>query len=189
MTKRTILGTAAMATVLAATLSTAALAERGGPGRMGGDMGPGAFALNQFDDIDGDKDGKITQAELEAYRTGRVTALDGNGDGKISLDELKAQHMARIEERATEMATRMMERMDSDGDGQLTAAELAVPAPPAQMIGRVFDRLDTDGDDAVSRAEVEAAQQRMAEGHGGAQGEGRGHGRGEGRPWWGMGRN
>lgn len=183
MTKRFILGTTALAAALAATLSTAALADRGGPGRMGGDMaGPGGFALMQFDEIDADKDGKITQAELDAYRAARVTALDADGDGKISADELKAAQMAQMEERAATMAARMIERMDSDGDGLLSAAELAMPAPPA----RLFDRLDTDGDGAVSRAEAEAAQARMGErmGHRGDRGS-----RGEGRGWWGMGRN
>lgn len=184
MTKRTILGTAALATVLAATLTTAALAERGGPGRMGGDMGQGGFALNQFDAVDADKDGKITPAELDAFRAARVTALDANGDGKISVDELKAQQMARLEERATEMATRMIERMDSDGDGLLTAAEMAVPAPSGQMSARMLDRLDTDSDGAVSRAELEAGQKRLAE-----RGEGRRGHRGDGEGRGQMGRN
>lgn len=179
MTKRTLLGTAALATALAATLSTAALADRGGPGRMGDMMGegPGGFALMQFDAIDADKDGKITAAELDAHRAAQVTALDANGDGKIGVDELKARQMAAMEQRATDRATRMMERMDSDGDGFLSAAELATPAAPARM----FDRLDTDGDGAVSRAEAEAAQARMA--------ERRGHRDGHGKRWWGMGRD
>lgn len=188
MTKRTILGTAAVATVLAATLSTAALADRGGPGRMGDAMGdgPGGFALMQFDVIDADKDGKITEAELDAHRAAQVAALDANGDGKVDAAELKARQMARAEERATEAASRMIARMDTDGDGLLSAAELVMPAPPA----RLFDRLDADNDGAVSRAEVEAAQARMAERMGEGRGEGRGRGKdGEGRRWWGMGHN
>lgn len=179
MTNRTLLGTAAVATILAATLSTAALADRGGPGRMGDAMeqGAGGFALMQFDAIDADKDGRITEAEMDAHRAGQVTALDADGDGKISVDELKARQMAAMEQRATERATRMMQRMDSDGDGFLSAAELATPAAPARM----FDRLDTDGDGAVTRAEAEAAQARMA--------DRRGHRDGHGQRRWGMGRD
>jgi len=154
MKTRIVLGTAALATVLATGFGTAVLADRGGQG-----PGRGGFDIGLFDAIDADKDGRITQAEIDAHRAARVAAVDADSDGKISLDELKAAEMARMTARVEERAARMLARMDSDGDGFLTAAEMATPPMPARML----DRLDTDGDGAISRAEAEAARNRMAE--------------------------
>ncbi|PZR01039.1 MAG: histidine kinase [Cereibacter sphaeroides] len=109
--------------------------------------------------IDTDKDGKITMEEIEVYRASRVQGVDANNDGKLSVDELTAMEMKRMEEVARSKAARMVERFDADGDGQLSAAELASRPVPMRM----FDRIDTDGDNAISQAEVDAARDRMAE--------------------------
>lgn len=178
MTK-SLAASAALAAMVAAGLSTAAFAERGGPGH--GAEGPfGAMPVPSFAELDADKDGKVTQAEFDAFRAARVAALDGDRDGKLSVAEIKAQAMARAEVRADEMAAKMVEARDTDGDGMLSAAEMAVlPAP--QMI---FDRIDSDGDGAITEAEAEVARERMAgrmEGHG-PRGHGpRGHGPGGSR--------
>lgn len=190
MTKRTV-----FAALLVSALGGAALAQDAPEGMMGGGMmgeGPmggrmmegGPFGGFDFAAVDTDKDGKITQAEMQAWRAAEVAGVDADKDGKLSADELKAMQMKRMEERATDMATKMVERMDADGDGLLSAAELAARPGPAMM----FDRIDADGDGAVTEEEIAAARaammDRVGEGHGRGRGEGRdGHGHGM-RGWF-----
>lgn len=169
------------ALALAALTGSAALAERMpmmGEGMMGGPEGAFDFAA-----VDADKDGKITRAEMDAHRAAEVTAVDADRDGKLSATELQAMILARMTARATAMATAMMTGMDQDGDGLLTAAELAVRPGPAML----FDRADADGDGAVTEAEIAALRDDMGGHMGGGDGEGRGHhGRG-GHGWFGFG--
>jgi Ca2+-binding EF-hand superfamily protein len=124
--------------------------------------GQGAMSSFNFDQLDADKDGKVTEAEIAASRAARVKAADANGDGLMSAEELAAMQLAEMTERATAMAAEMIARMDSDGNGLLSAAEMAARPGPA----RLFDRIDTDGDGAISRAEADAAAEKMAEGRG-----------------------
>jgi Ca2+-binding EF-hand superfamily protein len=158
-----------LGTLVAATLATAALAERGGGGPMGlGHDGP--FGAFDFAAIDSDGDGKITRDELAAHRAARLAAMDTDKDGKLSEAELRAHVMERAGERAEAMAARMIERLDSDGDGLVSAEEMA--AGPARL--DIFDRIDRDGDGAISEAEAEAARKHMARRMG--HHHGRGHG-------------
>ena len=173
--KRNVLTVLALAAVTGAALSTAAMADRGdmGMGGPGGGMGMGPAPLD-FAAMDADKDGKLTQAEIDAFRAAEVTAVDADKDGKLSADELSAMVQARMAARATEMVSRMIERHDADGDGLLTAAEFATrPAPD-----HLFEMADADGDGALTQDELDAARDQMAEMRG--PGEGRGHGRGHG---------
>ena len=121
MQKKWMLSGAALAAVVLAGLSTAVLADWGGD-RMGFE---GPIPRFDFAAIDADQDGKVTRAELDAWRTARLTEADTDKDGKLSPAELKAQVMARVAERADDMAARMVTRMDRDGDGLIAAAERA----------------------------------------------------------------
>ncbi len=71
--------------------------------------------------VDADKDGKITEAELTAFRAAETKAADADGDGLLSAEELAALHVKAMTARATDMAARMVSRMDSDADGKLSA--------------------------------------------------------------------
>ncbi len=152
MTSKTL--TAAVLAVAGATLATAALAERGGPqgGRM---MMPDPAAL--FEKIDADRDGKVTEAEIAAWRTARVQGLDADADGRISAAEMEASMASMGAPDAAAMAARRIASRDSDGDGLLTAAELAVPPMPERM----FARIDRNDDGAVTLEEAQAARERM----------------------------
>ena len=177
MQKKSILTVLTIAGVTAATLSTAALADRWGghEGRGAGPMMmPMMMPMLDFEEMDADKDGKITEAEITAHRQARVAAADANGDGKLSAEELAALHLQQMQARASQRAERMIEAMDSDGDGLLSAAEMMVGPSPMPM----FERLDTDGDGAISQAEAEAAQDMMPGGMGRRGGHGWGFGRG-----------
>jgi len=161
-----------MTALSVATLSTASFAE--------GPVGP----LFPFETVDADKDGKVTKAELDAYRAAESTAMDANADGKLSVEELTAAQLARMTERATAMATKMVENLDTDGDKALSAAELAARPLPAML----FEKADADGDGAVSKAEADALaaqiEQRMGERHG--RGGKDGHGKPGHRGFWDM---
>lgn len=150
--------------VLAVALTAgAAMADRSE--RMGGPMGP--MGGMDFAAMDADKDGKVTQAEIDAFRAGQAAAIDTDGDGLLSVEEIAAMHIRAATTRANDHATRMIERQDSDGDGKLSVAEMSVRPMPARM----FEMLDADGDGAITEAEVDAAQERMAERRGGGHGE------------------
>lgn len=165
MITRWMLNGAALAAMVLAGLSTAALADRGGSDRMGMD---GPFPLFDFAKIDANQDGKIMRDELEAFRVARLTEADTDKDGKLSPAELKAQVMQRAAERADDMVARMIKRLDSDGDGMISGAEMAAGPAPRDM----FDRIDRDGDGAISQAEAEAARKFMARRMGRHHGQG-----------------
>jgi Ca2+-binding EF-hand superfamily protein len=75
------------------------------------------------------------------------------------------------DEMRAEMAARMVERFDADGDGLLSAEEIAAGMEamaalrndPAARARAMFERLDTDGDGVISAEEFEAAHERMRE--------------------------
>lgn len=164
---------ASLVALAVALAGSAALADRGE--RFGGEGGP-MFGMD-FAAIDADKDGKITQAEIDAHRAAQAKALDTDGDGLLSAEELAAMHLQNATTRANDRAARMIERMDSDGDGKLSAAEMAARPMPARM----FDRLDTDKDGAITEAELAAARDRMTERMGDRRGDmKRGHHGGQG---------
>ena len=156
--------------VLGALTGTAALAERGGMG-MGGMGGPGegrgALLMEMFDAIDADKDGKVTYAEMEAHRKAEFDAADANKDGALSADELSARALARFQEKLAERTQAMLDNMDNDGSGSLSADEMG--EGPGM---RNFARIDADNDGAITKAEAEGAMQhRKKRGHGWGMGE------------------
>ena len=174
------LGIAALAVLM---LGTAAIADgKGGLGMGGHGMmmdGP-AFDLAT---VDADKDGKVSKEELAAHQAARVAAIDANADGKLSAEELAAMHMKAMETAAKTMAERMIERLDTDADGALSAAEMAArPMPEA-----IFDRIDANEDGFIDQAELDAAKAAMMErggrmrgGHGKGDHDGMGDGMGKG---------
>ena len=146
--KSVLIGTLLAGTVLA----TATLAEMG-PGGMG-DMGPGPMLLEMFDQIDTDKDGKLSQAELEAHRAAEFTAADTNSDGALDAEELSARMMMRIQGKMAERTQGMIDNHDADANGSLSADEMG-QGPGMEH----FARIDADNDGAISKDEAEAAMQ------------------------------
>jgi len=197
MKTRTVM--AALAVALGTTaIAVPAFADRGMmPGRahgmMGGMMGPGGpqGMMPDFATLDADGDGLVTEAEIMAWRQGKVEGLDANGDGLLSAEELVAHEMKQMQARVEAGVARRIAAQDLDGDGALSAAELMSPPVPMQM----FDRIDTNNDGGVSAEELEAARARMAEhmqrgedrgGRKGDRGPGGQHGKGPGMGGQGM---
>lgn len=154
MRKMNALNSLTLAALMAAGLTTAALAQEAPPPPPGDDM-----AMQLFDTVDADKDGKITQAEIDAFKVARFAEADTDKDGKLSPAEMVAMREKAEAARKLERATKMVARMDRDGDGLVSADEMAQGPKMPSMI----ERLDTDGDGAVSKAEAEAAREKMAE--------------------------
>ena len=164
-------------------LCTAAIADTMGKDMEGkdiagkaGNMGPmghGMMAMPSLADMDADKDGKVSKDEIAAYRKAQAAAIDTNADGKLSVDELAAMHLKQMTDAAKTMAQKMVDRMDTDGDGMLSASELVAQPMPTDL----FDKLDTNKDGFVDQAELDAAKQAMMQ-HGPGRDGGRDGGRG-----------
>lgn len=195
MTPTSKLNVLTFAALLAASLGSVAIAEntpvettpgQNGMGGMGHDemgMGPrDGGPMFDFDAMDADKDGKVTLAEIEAFRAARFTAADTNKDGSLSAEELLAMHEAARAERQLARSAEMIAQFDKNADGLLSADEMPQPDQGQGM----FDRVDTDKDGAISKAEADAAKAQMRDGRGEGRGEGhgRGHGKGHGRGHW-----
>ncbi|MBF9034016.1 hypothetical protein HKCCE2091_07175 [Rhodobacterales bacterium HKCCE2091] len=96
----------------------------------------------------------------DAAAVAEFDRLDLDGDGTISDEELQAevaaQEAARAAEEARQAKIAEIGRMDLDGDGALSVeelqAELALRAE-ARAVAQ-FDALDGDGDGAISDAEI-----------------------------------
>ncbi|MEZ5911538.1 MAG: EF-hand domain-containing protein [Paracoccaceae bacterium] len=196
MTRGTTLTALTLATLLGAGSLTLGLARAHDRGMMGGGMGHGmmggmgggmAAMMPDFEALDTDGDGKVTEAEFQAHRRMMIEAADADGDGTISATEL-ADHMeAQMQARKAERMGQMLQRMDGDGDGKVSIDEM-LNGPRQGPIAR----LDADGDGALSAEEYAAAGARMAQ-RGGEGARGHGHGRGHGGMmgggWWPFGNN
>lgn len=163
----------ALALMIPAAFAAPAFAQDGdrqGPPRM------------IFAELDADGNGAVTLEEMQAAGENRFAAADANGDGALSRDELLAQGQERVETRVDQM----LERVDADGDGQVTLAEMEAAREDRGDRGgrghgrrgpnpaRIFERLDTDGDGTVTQAEFDEGVANFLARMGGRQGGGRG---------------
>lgn len=143
-------------TMFIGLIAATSIAIAGGAALARGDQDGASI---NFETLDTDNDGRITQEEMQNRGAARLAAADTDGDGFLTEAELAAAGAAR----AATFASRMIERLDTDADGQLSAAELQKP----DRATRRFNRLDTDGDGGISQAEFDAARENMRERRGG----------------------
>ena len=93
--------------------------------------------------FDADKDGKLTQEELNGARKDLLAKHDANKDGKLSLEEFKPLWNEVMQRRMV----RGFQRLDRDGDAAVTLDEFLRP------FAHTVEFVDRDGDGAVSRAD------------------------------------
>lgn len=132
-------------------------------------------AAFRFEQIDTNSDGELSLEEVTAHRDARFAKADANGDGFLTPDEVRggdlAQRMlkrfdtdrngsldaAELEaagaERRMKRAARMMDRLDTNGDGKVSMEEASARRDPAKM----FERLDADGNGTLSAEEFAKA--------------------------------
>lgn len=147
--KKLVLTTLAAASLIGAVALTAT-AERGH-----GPKGP------MLENLDVNGDGAVSKAEIEASKAERFSSADLNGDNLMSFDEFEAHIEAEKARREAKRRERHFARLDTDGDGFVSAEEHA--AAGGDRMERMFNRLDADDDGVISEDEREAAKAKMKE--------------------------
>lgn len=117
-----------------------------------------------FERYDTNKDGVITQDEVEAVIVERFNQFAGE-DGVITLDDFRAAWI----ENSNRPMVRAFQRLDRDGDGAVTAEEFNTASE------RMFNRLDRDGNGELT---IPARGDTAKAGKGEAKTAKRGHRRG-----------
>jgi len=108
------------------------------PGR-GGHRG-GMMFDQIMQQIDADGDGALTQPEVDAFRAAQVGAADASGDGSLSLEEFQTVFDTLSEDQRRQRMVRAFQRLDSDGDGSVTQAEMDA------VFGDIVNRMDRNED-------------------------------------------
>ncbi|MGD9866641.1 MAG: EF-hand domain-containing protein [Hyphomicrobiales bacterium] len=146
MRKVTKVAIAAGAVVLAgaagfATFAAADYGHRGGwhkgghHGHQMGGYGKGRHMAMLLERFDADKDGKLTQDELNQSRQDLLAKHDADKDGKLSLKEFETLWMEVMHRRMV----RGFQRIDVDGDAAITTEEFLKPY--SELVSRM-DRND-----------------------------------------------
>ena len=97
-----------------------------GGGMMGGGMMQGKGPMGpQFRALlDTNEDGRIEPAEARAALQKLLSDNDANGDGTLDIAEFESLHSRMIRESMVDR----FQHLDNDGDGAITAGEMAAPA-------------------------------------------------------------
>ena len=85
-----------------------------------------------FEQLDGDKDGQITETEMKAQGAARFAKMDTDGDGFITTTEIEAAG----QEKAKKRASRMMKHLDADNDGKLSLEEMGKRGRKGDMFAK-----------------------------------------------------
>ncbi len=151
--------TAKTLTTTCAALAVATLAIVGAADAhpRGGDRG--AHHGAGFARLDADGDGAVSAEEFTDPAGARFAALDANGDGQVSPAEIAAHAETHRDRRREARAERLVERLDTDGNGSLSLEEMR----RARDRRAIFERLDTDGDGSLTRDELEAGRETLRE--------------------------
>ena len=119
---------------------------KGGDGAANGNGKGAAFAEQRFEKLDANHDGVVTIDEYVAAATALFKQFDTAGTGKVTAAEIEAS--PKTQERALHVANRMVEHMDTNGDGTVSKDEFLAAAKTR------FSKLDKNGDGYLDAGEV-----------------------------------
>ncbi|MFK5969787.1 MAG: hypothetical protein QM487_06665 [Candidatus Marithrix sp.] len=113
---------------------------------------------NLMERFDVDQDGQITLDEVQSVRITHFNQMDVDGNGLVNAEELdnyrtamRAQNSSMQDRRGGKGChgnrTDRTERLDNDGDGQISASEFAANVP-------LFDRFDADENGIITQEEL-----------------------------------
>lgn len=106
-------------------------------GKRGDERGEGrGKMMRQIQAFDLNKDGSVTQDEIDQARKAQIDKFDANKDGTLSLDEYQALWMDQMRERMVDA----FQKHDNDGNGQVTPEEFN------KRFSGMVERLDRNGD-------------------------------------------
>ncbi|MFP4156405.1 MAG: EF-hand domain-containing protein [Opitutales bacterium] len=114
--------------------------------------------LEHFDRIDSDGDGQITRAEMKAARQQRQDG-SGRSPNKPNLTPDERQAFRGQTGKKTKPDKAKIHQADTDGNRALSRDEAA--AAGMNRLLEHFDRIDSDGDGQITRAEMKAARQQL----------------------------
>jgi Ca2+-binding EF-hand superfamily protein len=136
-----VLALGAGALVIVATAGAFAYAQGWG---HDGRAGMGRHMARQIEQMDANKDGSLTRAEIEAFQAVRAKEIDADKDGIITAAEFVIFQQKERERRAGEF----LKAMDKNGDGRVSVDEFEAGA--AWRLAR-FDR---NGDGKIETREM-----------------------------------
>lgn len=107
-----------------------------GHGRRGG----GDVFRNLFATVDANKDGAVTQEEVDTFRAAKLAEVDASGDGALSIDEFDTLYRELTRSRMVDA----FQDLDADGDGVIGTEEMD------NRFGNIVERMDRDGDGSLT---------------------------------------
>ena len=116
----------------------------------------GEMLQNIMVEVDADKNGSITQAEINAFRNAKVAAADTTKDGALNLDEFAAAYNELMRSKMVDA----FQNFDEDGNGSITGAELDT------RFGDVVAKMDRNGDGVLNKADRPQHDGKGGKGHG-----------------------
>ncbi|MGI9465111.1 MAG: EF-hand domain-containing protein [Aestuariivirgaceae bacterium] len=115
--------------------------HRGGWGRHGGRHGMRGRVRSFLKRYDADKNGEITQQEIDTNRNDWHKKFDTDGNGTLTMQEFEALWLEAKRRRMV----RSFQRLDEDGSGTVTLDEYTEP------MANFVERMDRNGDGVLSR--------------------------------------
>ena len=178
-----IAATAAVGLLTLGGLAGLASADMGdGQGMMGGmggmaggchggmGRGHGMMGQQMMERYDADKDGKLTQTEIDQNRQQWLAEFDADKNGTLSLDEFKQLWLKG----RNQMMVREFQFFDKDGNAQVTLEEYQAP------LANVVTERDTNNDGSLGPDDRRMMGQHQGEGRSWRHGMGHGFGAGAG---------
>ncbi len=115
--------------------------HRGGWGRHGGRHGMRHRARNFMKRYDADRNGEVTQQEIDTNRNDWHKKFDTDGNGSLTMQEFEALWL----EAKRRQMVRSFQHLDEDGNGAVTLEEYTEP------MASIVERMDRNGDGVLSR--------------------------------------